>query len=179
MAFELFSPDFSQTIHIPATYTCQGRNINPTFRFFDVPPNTQSLALIFDDPDDKTDPEGSGEVFDNWVVYNIPPNVRVIGEGTLPEGAEQGKNSRGENAYFGPCPKSQPHLYRVRLFALDTAFKPDVSTTKAALEAAMEGHIIATTALSGIYQPTTLTSPPAEPQPQQPPPAPTLPRSAA
>lgn len=160
MPLTLFSPDFNQTVHIPSTYTCQGRNINPTFRIFETPANTKSFALIMEDPDAATDPAGNGQVFDHWILYNIPPDTPQIEEGTVPAGAVQGKNSEGKNEYTGPCPPTGPHLYKISLYALDTLFNANLNITKKDLLTAIEGHIIEQTYISGIYQKTpTVTQP--------------------
>lgn len=165
MPLTIFSPDFNQTVHIPSTYTCQGKNINPNIRIFEIPENTKSMALIIDDPDAKTDPAGNGQVFDHWVLYNIPPDTLLIEEGMVPSGSVQGKNSKGENKYTGPCPPTSLHLYRFTLYALDTMFTPNPNITKQDLETAMQNHIIEKASIGGIYQKTPIEAQPATPAP--------------
>ncbi len=154
MALNLFSPDFTLSVHIPSTYTCQGRNINPNLRIFNPPANTKSFALIVEDPDAATDPAGNGEVYDHWVLFNIPPDTTLIEEGIVPPGCIQGKNSAGENAYTGPCPPNGAHLYRFTLYALDTLFSDNPNVSKKDLLAAMQGHIIEQSSIAGVYQKT-------------------------
>ena len=44
--FNVSSPAFKQNGMIPATYTCEGKNINPSIVIKNVPAKTVSLALI-------------------------------------------------------------------------------------------------------------------------------------
>ena len=48
---KIISKDFKHGEYIPTKFTCEGENINPNLEFVDVPENTKSLVLIFDDPD--------------------------------------------------------------------------------------------------------------------------------
>ena len=54
-------------------------------------------------------------------------------------------------AYGGPCPPSGTHRYFFKLYALDTKIKLGTGATKAALEAAIQGHVLAKTELVGRY----------------------------
>jgi len=54
-------------------------------------------------------------------------------------------------AYQGPCPPIGRHRYFHKLYALDTTLPPK-ALTKAELEAAMKGHILAQAELMGTYQ---------------------------
>lgn len=140
------SPAFTDGKAVPARYTCEGRDINPPLTFEGIPAGARSLALIVDDPDA---PVG---IWIHWVAWNIPPDTREIGEGSLPTGAKQGLNDFGRNSYGGPCPPSGTHRYYFKLYALDTTLNLAASTTKAALEKAMQGHIVAEGRLMGTYR---------------------------
>lgn len=137
---------FADGAAIPARYTCDGEDINPPLAFGSVPSGARSLALIVDDPDA---PVGT---WVHWVLWNIPPDVREIGEGSLPPGAKQGKNDFKRNSYGGPCPPSGTHRYYFKLYALDETLDLGTSTTKSALEKAMQGHILAQGRLMGTYR---------------------------
>ena len=63
---------------------------------------------------------------------------------TLANGAKQGKNDFGSLGYGGPAPpKGKPHRYFFKLYALDVAVDLPAGATKAELEKAMKGHILA------------------------------------
>ena len=62
-----------------------------------------------------------------------------------------GTNDRKQNAYHGPCPPIGRHRYFHKLYALDIALPP-APLTKTALEAAMQGHVLAQAELMGTYQ---------------------------
>ncbi|HQR18876.1 MAG TPA: YbhB/YbcL family Raf kinase inhibitor-like protein, partial [Gemmatimonadales bacterium] len=54
--------------------------------------------------------------------------------------------------YGGPCPPIGRHRYFHKLYALDVTL-PDLGTPgKPALEAAMQGHVLAKAELMGTYQ---------------------------
>lgn len=143
---KITSPAFAEKRAIPVRYTCDGQDINPPLLIDAVPNGAQSLALIVDDPDA---PVG---IWVHWVVWNIPPLTREITENSLPAGAAQGLNDWKRNRYGGPCPPSGTHRYYFRLYALDTTLDLAPTTAKAALERAMQGHIIARGELMGTYR---------------------------
>jgi Raf kinase inhibitor-like YbhB/YbcL family protein len=140
------SPAFADGQLIPTKYTCDGDNTILPLTFEDVPPDAASLALVVDDPDA---PSG---VFDHWVVWNIPPDQTAIAEGEIPKGVA-GRNSAGKNAWMGPCPPDRQHRYFFKLYALDSRLDLPKSAGKADLERAMEGHLLATAQLVGLYGP--------------------------
>lgn len=146
----LSSSAFLHNMPIPSRYTCDGFDVNPPLQINDIPPGTRSLVLFVDDPD-APDPEAPKMVWDHWVVWNIDPATREIGEGSVPAGAVQGKNSWGRNSYGGPCPPIGTHRYFFKLFALDTTLTLTPAATKADVEAAFAGHVIDQTELIGTY----------------------------
>src|SRR3990167_2377818 len=74
MAFSLTSSAFQADGLIPQKYTCDGLDISPPLAWKDAPPNTQSFALIFDDPDA---PVGT---WDHWILYNMPSTLTQLSE---------------------------------------------------------------------------------------------------
>ena len=135
---------------IPAEYTCDGENISPSLMFIGVPENAESLALIAEDPDVPKSIRPDG-MWTHWLIWNMPTDMSVVGEGNIPDGVV-GKNSRGDRKYGGPCPPDKEHRYFFKLFALDTMLDLDSgSASKADLEKAMEGHILAEAQLMGRY----------------------------
>jgi len=145
IAMKLNSTAFSNNAALPAKYSCDGQRINPPLEISDVPANTQTLALIFDDPDA---PAGT---FVHWVIWNIDPKIAEIAENSTPVGAKQGTNSAGKTGYFPPCPPSGTHRYIFKLYALDTVLNLTPNAGKDNLEQAMQGHILDAAELIGLY----------------------------
>ncbi len=147
MVFQLTSPAFQAGQPIPVRFTCDGDDISPPLEWTTPPDGTVSLALIMDDPDA---PVG---VWDHWLVFNLPPDIHSLPENAaLPPGAQDGKNSWGRTGYGGPCPPRGQHRYFFRLYALDTRLPLADGVGKQALLKAMEGHILATAELMGVYE---------------------------
>lgn len=152
MAFELTSSAFKNGDFIPAKYTGDGEDISPPLKWQVPPTQTKSLALICDDPDA---PMG---IWVHWVVYNIPPTMLEFAEAlpkdaTLANGIRQGRTDFGSTGYGGPAPpKGKPHRYFFKLYALDSTIDIKPGATKAELEKAIKGKILAEATLMGKYQ---------------------------
>ena len=146
------STEFKNGESIPAKFTCQGENINPELIIEGVPAEAKSLVLIMDDPDipDFVKKSMGIDVFDHWVVFNIPPQTAKIAEGTEPEGTA-GLNSSSKNGYTGPCPPDREHRYFFKLYALDLMLDSPLGSDKQTVEKAMAGHIISQAELMGTY----------------------------
>ena len=155
MAFQLTSPAFDAGGLIPARHTCDGEDVSPALAWSGAPEGTRSFALIVDDPD-APDPNAPKTVYVHWVVCDIPASVSSLPEGTkssnLPQGAREGRNDWKNIGFQGPCPPIGRHRYFFKLYALDTTLPDLREPTKAQLESAMKGHIIAQTELMGTYQ---------------------------
>jgi len=155
MAMTISSAVFRNESAIPARHTCEGDDVSPPLAFGDVPANAQSLALIVDDPD-APDPAAPKRIWVHWVLYNLPPTTKELPEGVranaLPAGAHEGKNDWGNTGYGGPCPPIGRHRYFFKLYALDTTLSDLPQPNKAAVEKAMQGHVIAQATLLGTYQ---------------------------
>jgi hypothetical protein len=143
---KISSPAFAENGKVPERYTCDGENVSPPLTIADVPAGTSSLALIVDDPDA---PMGT---WVHWVVWHIDAGTREIKAGSLPAGAVQGVNSFRKNNYGGPCPPSGSHRYFFKLYALDAALNLDPKATKADLERAMKGRVVAEARTMGRYR---------------------------
>lgn len=109
--------------------------------------------------------------FIHWVLLDIPAEQRELAEGSCsrasggkgkanppgPQGSVQGVNDYGaeHRGYDGPCPPwndERVHRYFFRLFALDVAsLGLDASCTAAQALRAMQGHVLAETAIHGTY----------------------------
>lgn len=157
MAMKLMSSAFFAGAAIPTKFTCEGRDISPALAWSGVPRGTRSLALIVDDPD-APDPQAPRRTWVHWVLYNLPAQTSGLPEGlssdNLPPGTLEGLNDWKRPGYGGPCPPIGRHRYYHKLYALDVAL-PDLGLPdKAALEAAMHGHVLDEAQLMGTYQKT-------------------------
>lgn len=156
MAFTLTSPSFTNSGSIPSEFTCDGANTNPELRIEDAPEGTASFALIIEDPDipDVAKQSLGVDVFDHYVLYNVPADTTVIPAENSTVGTA-GKNTRNMG-YTGPCPPKEyepsEHRYVFQLYALDAVLGLPEGATKTELKAAMEGHIIETAFLVGKYE---------------------------
>ncbi len=155
MALALTSPAFAPGGEIPTLFTCEDRDISPALEWTALPEGTKSLVLIVDDPD-APDPNAPKMVWVHWVLYNVPPTAVGLPEAVdrkgLPAGTGEGTNDWKRTGYGGPCPPIGRHRYFHKLYALDTAL-PDLGTpTKAEVEAAMKGHVLAQAELMGTYK---------------------------
>lgn len=139
------SEAFEHGSSIPVDYTCDGENVNPPLQFGDVPDEAKSLALIMDDPDAPTG------LFTHWLVWNMAPDIGKIAERSTPATGLQGTNDFKESGYGGPCPPSGTHRYFFRLYALDQELDLAEGADRHALDAAMDGHVIDSAELMGIY----------------------------
>ena len=153
LSIELTSPAFAEGASIPRRYTCDGQDVSPPLEWRGVPEDTQSLALIVDDPD------APGRTWVHWVLYGLPPDLAELAEAVpasevIPQGARQGENDFKRLGYGGPCPpRGGPHRYFFKLYALDN--QPDLRprAEKSDLLKAMQGHILAQGQLMmGNYQ---------------------------
>jgi len=152
MTFRLTSPAFENGKNVPNEFTCDGTDCSPPLIWTDPPPETETFALIVDDPDA---PSGT---WVHWVLYNLPATDRGLSEGAgkdckLPNGARQGRNDFGELGYNGPCPPpGAPHRYFFKVYALDCKLKLKLGVTKGELERAMKRHVLAKAELVGRFQ---------------------------
>src|SRR5713101_2813365 len=152
MAFTLISTAFTDGAAIPIKHTCDGVDVSPPLAWSAAPAETRSFALIADDPDA---PAGS---WVHWVVYNLPAAVSELPENVAKvealdlDGARQGRNDFRRPGYGGPCPPPGPaHRYFFKLHALDAPLTLKAGAQKKDVEAAMEGHVLATAQLMGTY----------------------------
>jgi Raf kinase inhibitor-like YbhB/YbcL family protein len=163
------SSSFADNGAIPRQFTCDGDNINPPLSISGITEEAKSLVLIVEDPDIPTEVREklNLNVFDHWVVFNIPvspppagragagrrPTTNNIQEGSAP--GTEGQNSSGKVGYTGPCPPPQyqptEHRYFFKIYALDTELVLSGGATKEEVEKAMEGHIIAQDEIVGRY----------------------------
>ncbi len=137
---------FGRGDKIPKKFTCDAEDISPEILIDEVPADTKSLALILDDPDA---PSG---LFTHWIVYNLPPNAKIIPEGAgNKKEINQGINDFGTHGYRGPCPPpGKPHRYYFTLYALNAKISGAIGN-RAGINSAIEGKIIGKAEFMGTY----------------------------
>jgi len=151
MTLQISSSAFSEDEMIPKKFTCDGPDVSPDLSWSGVPKGTQSLVLVCDDPDA---PMGT---WVHWVLFNIPGGesglpTEVPPDATLSNGAKHGTNDFRRLGYGGPCPPGGTHRYFFKLYALDTELNLESGATKAQVEEAMKGHILAEAQFMGKYK---------------------------
>ena len=89
----------------------------------------------------------------HWVLYNIPATLTSLPEDVAPAtlGAREGLNDWRTTGYRGPCPPIGRHRYIHKLYALDALLPALHGADKAALERAMQTHVLAQATLIGTY----------------------------
>lgn len=150
MSLRIESSAFTENEMIPANYTCDGANISPPLSWSDSPAETETFALIFDDPDAPT------KTWVHWVLYNIPAQINHLEENIpakkeLENGSRHGVNDFRNYGYGGPCPPGGTHGYHLKFYALDIFLDLAPGVTKEQLIDAMDGHILEKTELVGNY----------------------------
>lgn len=134
----------------PRNANCTGKNNSPPLVWSNIPPQTQSLALIVHDPEGQ---KGLGVT--HLVAYNIPPSATGFAPDALksPNGFTGGKNTPGTNSWYGPCPPpgSGAHHYTFTLIATDLAPTLPAGLTREALFEKLKGHQLAAAGLIGRF----------------------------
>ncbi|MES2515843.1 MAG: YbhB/YbcL family Raf kinase inhibitor-like protein [Bacteroidota bacterium] len=143
LPLQVKSPAFKDNEFIPTQFSCMGANVSPELTIADIPEKTVTMAVIMDDPD------ATGGTFDHWLMWNIPVTDKIEEGSAL---GMQGINSKLENNYTGPCPPSGTHHYHFKVYALDTKLDLPADSDKSKLLAAMEGHVLSSGDLTGLYK---------------------------
>jgi Raf kinase inhibitor-like YbhB/YbcL family protein len=155
MPLTLTSSAFAHGGAIPTKHTCEGPDRSPPLAWSSVPTHAQSLVLIVDDPD-APDPQAPKMTWVHWVLYNMPPDSSGLAAGVdpaaLPPGTRAGLTDFKRTGWGGPCPPIGRHRYFFKLYALDIVLPALKRGTKAEVEKAMTGHVIAQAELMGTYQ---------------------------
>lgn len=156
MSLIVRSSAFAEGHAIPRRHTEDGEDLSPPLKWSTLPPGTQELALIVDDPDaPRADP------WVHWLIYNIAATTGALDEGiapvahpAVPSGAAQGKNTWGTLGYRGPAPPKGHgvHHYHFKLYALDAALNLAPGLEKHDVMMALSGHILGHAELVGTYQ---------------------------
>lgn len=137
-----------------AALTCRGSGQSPGITWSNVPAGTQSYVLTMVDWDFPA-PSAPAAAFTHWMLYNIGAQRSGIAAGVSERelrqgGIDPGANSLGTLTYLGLCPPA-PHRYRIRLYALDVAQIHPATPDRAAVAAAIDGHVLAYGELEGRF----------------------------
>lgn len=156
----LTSTAWSDGGSIPAKFTQAGEDVSPPLAWTNVPEGTVSFTLIVHDVDAAIG-NGTDDVL-HWMLWNVPAAVTSVHEhapsmAQLPDGTRQisatGPYYRGPGALAaGPV-----HHYVFEIYALDTtidvpAVGQSPAQTRAAVVAAMAGHVRGKAALVGLFR---------------------------
>jgi Raf kinase inhibitor-like YbhB/YbcL family protein len=156
----LSSSAFQTGGQIPLKYTQPGHDVSPPLAWTDAPDSVVSYVLLVHDPN-----APAGNATDDvlhWLAWNIPGSARSLAEGVqqgpqLPDGMRQ--ISVSGPYYRGPAaPSTGPvHAYVFELYALDAnidvqAVGAASAATRAAVVAAMTGHVRGKAALVGTFR---------------------------
>jgi hypothetical protein len=145
---------------IPAKYTQAGEDISPPLAWSHVPQGAASFVLIAHDLDAAAG-NGTDDIL-QWMLWNIPATATTLREGApalaqLPDGTRQ--ISATGPYYRGPgAPAAGPvHHYVFELYALDVtidvpAVGASPAQTRAAVIAAMAGHVRGKAACVGLFK---------------------------
>ena len=143
---QLSSPGFDADGLISWRHSAPGANELPPLDIRDVPDDTRSLALVFENVDSPLGP------VTHWLAWNIPPETSRIDAVSLPPESRLGMDAFGKIGYFGPAPPEGRPRFRFVLYALDCVLELETGATRQLLDAAMDGHVLATAELSGYAQ---------------------------
>jgi Raf kinase inhibitor-like YbhB/YbcL family protein len=156
----LTSSAWSDGGQIPVKYTQAGEEVSPPLTWSRVPEGVVSFVLIAHDLDTAVG-NGTDDLL-HWLLWNIPGNTTSLPEhvpmaAQLPDGTRQ-ISATGPN-YRGPAaPATGPaHHYAFELFAVDVMLDvPAVGAsppqTRAAVLAAMGGHVRGKAACVGVFK---------------------------
>lgn len=143
LPFTLTSTAFTAGGLIPTQYTCDGKNISPPLAWTDPPADTQSFAI---------------DMGTLWLAFNIPASRRSLPENVpntaqMANGGTQGLNRYAFFGYAGPCltGRTEQRTYGITLYALDMSLDFPADARREAVLAALQGHILAQTELTGTY----------------------------
>lgn len=147
---KITSTVFNEGEPIPARHSCDDMDISPPLNWNDLPEDTESIALILEDPD------APGGLFTHWILFNLPGDTKnlsehVKGEELMDNGGKQGLNDFGRVGYGGPCPPRGTHRYYFKIYALDIKLDLPPFIKRDELLDALKGHVLDMGQLMGVY----------------------------
>ena len=165
LAIQVTSTSIKPTGYLLQDFTCEGGNLSPQLTWTDVPPETQSIAVVVDDIDAE---EGA---LAQWLLWSLPADTTdldggVSGSESLPAGAVEGTNGYGGAGWKGPCPPPRriyrhvttsentgivSNVYRINVYALDTEISAAPGASREDVLPQIDGHVIAGGSLETRY----------------------------
>ncbi len=103
---------------LAATYTCDGENSWPELQWGGVPPGTAELILYAMSVQPVEE-----QLFVDWALAGLDPNLTGIEADRLPRGAVVGTNGFGKRGY-DICPSGAGEIYMFALYALPRRLSP-------------------------------------------------------
>ena len=125
--------------------------LSPPLKFLNAPEGTKSYALLMEDPDSVP---VVGYACDHWLAANIT-TAELAADASLAAAGSmvQGMNYLSQAGYTGPAPPAgTAHVYVFTVWALDTTLDLENGYSRSELEAAMEGHILASAEMTAEYK---------------------------
>lgn len=149
---QITSESFQDSQAMPVEHSVDGEGSLPPLKITEVPNEAVSLAITVHDPDAPRDRWPGGN-FDHWVVWNLPADTRDICNANDHQGIV-GMNSADANDWYpaGPPPNDGPHRYYFVVYALSSMLDLAPNSTRADLDAAMNGHVIESAQLMGTFR---------------------------
>jgi Raf kinase inhibitor-like YbhB/YbcL family protein len=151
---------FTDGARIPEKYAQPGHEVSPPLAWSGAPDSTLSFVLIVHDIDAAIG-NGTDDLL-QWMVWNIPGTATSLAE-HIPQGPDRPDGSRQISVtgpyYRAPAAPNTgpPNHYAFELYALDImldvpAVGAQPAATRAAVVAAMSGHVRGKGTLVGLYQ---------------------------
>ena len=159
VVMSLTTTAFADGGQIPAKYAQTGRDVSPPLQWSGAPDSTRSFVLLVHDADVAIG-DGTDDVL-HWMVWGIPGSATSLAEGLVQGPMANGMRQIGATGpfYRGPAaPATGPmHHYQFELYALDATVNVPavglaVPATRAAIMAAMAGHVRGKGVLVGLYR---------------------------
>jgi Raf kinase inhibitor-like YbhB/YbcL family protein len=148
------SSAFQDGATLPKDFTCDGAGTSPPLRIAGVPAEAAEVALVVGDPDAPL-PQAPQQNFTHWAVWHLAPVAGVVtfDAGKPPAGAREGQSSGGGNGWTPPCPPqySTAHRYVFTAYAMRAPLDVPAGATRAQLDAAMQGKVLAQASMQATY----------------------------
>ncbi len=152
--FPVHSRAFVHGAPLPARYTADGDGLSPPIQWHNVPATTRSVAIVIEDADSPTP-----RPLVHAIVWNLPGEDGVLGEGVLNAmhatgSTDLGRNSLLQHTYLPPDPPPGhgQHRYAFQVFALDSVPEHGVAPGRGALLDVLRDHVLASGLLIGTYE---------------------------